>query len=123
MWRQVEAARAEPAGAADAPLDLDPELDAGPTPFPIFVMILMANGWFLRPRLFTYRKGQGGIGGRLRMAMLRLAVFVAAWIVALFWLPTVVVALAFGTWLAIAIPGIREIVRGFQDVAPDEEPA
>ena len=123
VWRQVEAALAEPADAEDAALDLDPELDAKPTPWPLFALILLANGWFLWPRTFNYRKGQGGVSGRIRMAMIRLVLFVVAWIAAFFWLPTTAVALAFGAWLAIAVPGLRAIHQQFQTVDADEEPA
>lgn len=123
VWRQIEAARAEPAGTPDAPLDLDPELDAGPTPFPLFMLLLMANGWFIRPRVFTHHKGQGGIAGRIRTARRRLVVFLAAWAAAFFWLPTTLVVVALAAWLAIAIPGFRSILRRFQHVGADEEPA
>ena len=51
-----------------------------------------------------------------------LAVFVVAWLVALWLLPGWIVALAFAAWVVKVAPGVRDIHRGFQNVRPDEEP-
>ena len=85
--------------------------------------MLLANGWFLRPQVFDHRGGEFDVPKRLRRAMRRLALFVAAWAVAAWWLPLWVVALTFAAWLAMVYPGIRAIHEGFQNVPPDAEPA
>ncbi len=55
--------------------------------------------------------------------MLRIPLFVAAWIAAGLLLPTWVVALAFAGWMAKVVHGIRLVNERFQNVGPDEEPA
>ena len=123
VWRRVEAALDAPTGTGDAPLDADPELDTPPVPWALFVALLVANGWFLRPVPFDQRAGEDTVPRRQRNAMLRLALFVAAWIGAALLLPLWLVALAFAGWVAKIWPGIRTVHARFQNVAPDEEPA
>lgn len=123
VWSRVEAALAEPADAPDAAPDADPVLDSRPAPWPIFVAILLANGWFLRPVPFDQRAGKDTVRQRLRNAMLRIPLFVAAWIAAALLLPTWLVALAFAAWLVKVVPGIRLVHERFQSVGAHEEPA
>jgi hypothetical protein len=123
VWRRLQAALEEPADAPDVAPDTDPELDTPPVPWPLFVMLLMANGWFLRPAAFEHRPGKDTVLQRLRTAQIRLAAFVAAWIAAALLLPGWLVGLAFVGWLAFAgVPGIRLVHTRFQSVAPDAEP-
>ncbi|MDJ0788877.1 MAG: hypothetical protein QNK05_18875 [Myxococcota bacterium] len=121
VWKHVEAELEQPADAPDAPFDSDPELDAAPAPWPIFVTLLLANGWFLRPAPFDQRAGDS-VPRRIRNAALRVPLFVAGWIAAGWLLPSWVVALAFAAWLAKVVPGILEVNRRFQAVGADEEP-
>ncbi len=123
VWKSVQAALAEGPGAPDAAPDADPTLDWGANLWPFFVLMLLANGWFLRPQVFDHRGGEFDVPKRLRRAMRRLAIFVAGWAVAAWLLPWWVVALAFAAWLAMVYPGIRAIHEGFQSVPPDAEPA
>lgn len=123
VWSRVEAALAEPADAPDVAPDADPVLDSPPVPWPIFVALLFANGWFLRPVPFDQRSGRDTVPQRQRNALLRIPLFVAAWIAAGLLLPMWVVALAFAGWLAKAVPGIRLLNQRFQNIGPDEEPA
>jgi hypothetical protein len=123
VWGRVQAALQEPRDARDVAPDADPVLDAPPAPWPLFVALLVANGWFLRPVPFDQRPGRNTTPQRLRNAGLRIPLFVAAWIVAGLLLPMWVVALAFAAWLAKIVPGIRLVNRRFQNVGPDEEPA
>ena len=55
--------------------------------------------------------------------MLRIPLFVAAWIAAALLLPVWVVALAFAGWVAKIVPGVRMVNARFQNVGPEEEPA
>lgn len=114
VWASVRAALAAPA-SGDAALDEDPPLDSRRTPFPLFAALLMANGWFLRPRPFSNQgDGKNPLKGIPR-AMRRLVVFVALWVAAFAWLPTAGVALALIAYLSIAILGFRSIYTTFAD--------
>lgn len=123
VWSRVQAARSAPPDAPDAAPDTDPELDSPSVPWPFFVALLLANGWFLRPVVFDQRSGQDTVPRRQRNALRRIPFFVAAWIAAGLLLPMWVVALAFAGWAAAVLPGIREVNARFQNVGPDEEPA
>lgn len=123
VWSRVQAALAEPPGAADAAFDEAPVLDTPPVPWPLFVSLLFANGWFLRPVPFDQRAGEDTVGRRQRNAMLRIPLFVAAWVAAALLLPAWSVALAFVGWVAWIVPRVRMINRLFQNVASDAEPA
>ncbi len=123
VWSRVEAALREPKDAPDVAPDTDPELDARPAPWPLFVTLLLANGWFLRPVPFDQRAGEDTVPQRLRNAMLRVPLFLAGWIAAGLLLPSWVVALAFAAWVVKVVPGIREVNARFQNVGADEEPA
>jgi hypothetical protein len=122
VWESVQAALNEPADAPDMPLDDHPVLDASPVPWPIFVTLLLANGWFLRPVGFDQRPGVDTVEKRQRNALLRIPCFIGLWLVAAFALPFWGVALLLAVWLAIVAPGIRMVNASFQNVAPNEEP-
>ncbi len=122
VWKRVQAALEESADAPDVRHDDDPVLDARPVPWPVFVALLLANGWFLRPVGFAQRTGDP-VSRRQRNAMLRILFFAAAWVAACIVLPLWIVALAFACWAAMVMPGIRMINKRFQNVGPDEEPA
>jgi hypothetical protein len=122
VWRRVQEALAQGPDAADVAHDDAPELDSPRIPWPFFVMLLLANGWFLRPVPFDQRSGRDTAWRRQRNAMLRMAGFAAGWIAAAVFLPLWVVAVAFAAWLAKVGPGIRLVNERFQNVRPDEEP-
>lgn len=123
VWTSVQAALREPADAPDVALDAKPELDDAPVPWPLFIMLLLSNGWFLGPRFFDQRPGEDTVPRRQRNALLRIPFFIAAWIAAGFLLPVWVVALAFAAWVAKVAPGVRFVNEHFQNVGPNEEPA
>jgi hypothetical protein len=86
-------------------------------PWPLFVLLLLANGNFWRPKGFALqRRGPDDVGARAKRAALKLALFAAAWIMAFALLPVGWVALALLVYLAIAVPGIVEMHRAFQSV-------
>ncbi len=120
VWGRVQAALREPPGAADAALDADPELDSPSVPWPLFVALLLANGWFLRPVPFDQRPGKDTVPRRQRNALLRIPLFVGAWIAAGLVLPVWLVALAFAGWVAKVLPGIRLVNERFQNVGPED---
>ena len=84
--------------------------------------ILVANGWFLKPVLFGHRPEGPTVATRQRNAMIRLVLFIAAWVAALVYAPIWMVAAAFAGWVAKITPGVRMVNRLFQNVGPDEEP-
>lgn len=119
VWKSIQDAFNE---GADATHDDNPELDSKSTPWPIFVTLLLANGWFLKPAVFNLRPGKNDVPRRIRQAALRVPIFIGAWIVAAVLLPHWLVALAFVAWVAKVTPGILKIHRRFQNVSQHDEP-
>jgi hypothetical protein len=99
----------------DAELDTKPKLDSRGIPWPIFVTLLVANGWFLRPKTFGFISGGPSPEQRAKRAILRVPFFIAGWAVALAQLPTWAVGLAFVVWAAWLTPKIRFISSQFQN--------
>ena len=85
-------------------------------PWPIFVSLLLANGWFLRGRGFDSVQ-------QLRRAPLKLAGFIALWTAAFLWLPLILTGTALALWVAYIIPKVRWLGEEFQDVTGDPQPA
>lgn len=106
--------------AEDAFLDVQPELDSKGRPWPIFILLLMANGWFIKPKPFLLTNGTAPIVQRFRNALIRIPIFIAAWILVWVMLPGTWVglaALAYGLWVTFHI---RRIQLHFQDMqVPD----
>ena len=122
VWSRVKEALQKPANFPDAPHDDTPELDARPAPWPVFVTLLIANGWFLRPVGFDQRPGADTLSVRRRNAMLRIPLFLGAWIAAFAYLPLWLASLALAGWVAKITPGILRVHARFQNVRADEEP-
>lgn len=102
----------------DAESDLDPELDSRGLPFVLFVPILLANGWFIKPKVFAYTSGAAHISTRIKRAIMRIPFFILAWLAAFIWIPTpwvLVAAAAYAAWLT---PHIRFFGRQFQSIKP-----
>lgn len=122
-WKEIKTALDQGPDAPDAKHDDNATLDRRPAPWPIFVGLLFANGWFIRPRPFPNRPGKNDIQKRIRMALLRLVLFVAAWMAAAILLPPLTVGIALAVYAAVAAPGIIWVHKRFQNVAPGQEPA
>ncbi len=122
VWTSVQAALAEPPDAPDASHDDVPILDSTSVPWPVFVTLLISNGWFLGPVGFDQRVGGAPIAVRQRNALLRIPFFIAAWVAAFTFLPLWIAALAFAGWVAKITPGVRMVHRRFQNVGPDQSP-
>ena len=122
VWRRIQAALEQPAGTPDAPLDVPEQVDVKAPPWPLFVLLLLANGKFLRPQTFGLaRRGPDDVGRRSAGALRNLALFVAGWSAAFVLLPALWVLGALALWVAWVTPGVREVHRQFQNV-PDGEP-
>jgi hypothetical protein len=100
----------------DAELDTKPKLDSRGIPWPLFVSLLVANGWFIEPRPFPFLSGGPTVEQRAKRALLRIPFFLAAWAVAFTQLPTLWVGLAFAGWAAWLTPRIRFINGQFQNL-------
>jgi peroxiredoxin len=118
VFGKISAALEAPASAepADAELDLRPELDSRGIPWPIFISILTANGWFIRPQPFPHLPNGPPLRRRFLRAILRIPVFILAWVVAFSLLPTAWVGAALTAWVIWIIPQIRFINEQFQNV-------
>ena len=123
VWSHVQAALASSADAPDVPHDDDPVLDAPSIPWPLFIALLISNGWFLNPAGFDQRVGGAPLAVRQRNAMLRIPAFIAVWVAAFTLLPLWLPTLALAGWVAKITPGVRRVHQLFQNVGPDENPA
>ena len=117
VWSTVEAALAAPP-TEDASHDEAPPLDARGAPWPLFVALLVANGWFVRARGFPHLTDGPPPERRVRNAFFRLLGFAGAWGAALWALPALWVLAAFGLWVAWITPHVRTVGREFQNEAP-----
>ena len=120
VYKQLTKSLELPLETGDAQLDSHPELDSRGPPFPLFLLLLLANGWFVKPRTFLLTNSEIPVQRRLRNAAIRIPFFIAAWVLALVMLPGFWVglaAIAYGLWL---IPHFQLFIRQFQNMkAPD----
>jgi len=101
--------------AADAALDTKPKLDSRGLPWPIFMSLLIANGWFIKPKPFPFIQHGPTVTQRARNAMTRIPFFIALWVMAFVMFPALGVAtamLVYGAWLT---PFIGNINSQFQN--------
>ena len=119
VYDKVVKARGSSDKTEDASLDNQPELDSEGRPWLVFISLLMANGWFIKPKPFLLTNSSTPIAQRAKNARLRIPIFVAAWLLAAMMLPGTWVglaAVAYGLWIT---PHIRLINQQFQNI---EEP-
>jgi hypothetical protein len=103
-------------GTDDAELDESPEFAKKDRWWPYNVAIMLAHGWFLRPKAFPLGRTGDKPSAKPQRMKWRIAIFVGAWIAAFGFLPTGWVALGLAAWGALAFPGVVEIHRQFQNV-------
>ena len=111
-WAQIQTGLAERSG--DAPLDIAPELDAKAPPWPLFVLMLLAHGWFWRPRPFPLGRPDDPPSAKPPAMFVRLLGFAGAWVAAFALLPPIWVTAALAAWVALVAPGVIELGRLFQ---------
>jgi len=114
VWAQVRSRLAGP--AADAPLDDSPECDGRAPPWWLFVLMLLAHGWFLRPKTFPLGRADDDPAPDPRRMLPRIVAFAGAWIAAFALLPLGWVALGLVAWAALVSPGLAVVHREFQNV-------
>jgi hypothetical protein len=125
VWDSLQAELAKPSDAPDAPLDDAAKLDSGSIPSILFLTLLFASGWFLKPNFFIMEPRNyplSKIRRQIRTAKLRAVIFTAGWIAAFAFLPTWIPALALVGWIAIIAPQIYTLNKvGQQNVKFGEE--
>jgi len=121
VWKQTQNTIASGAGR-DAALDHVGEVDFRTPPWPLFMMLLLANGNFLRPQpMGLTRGGPEHMERNAVVAFLKAALFVAVWAVAFLLFPVPVALGALAVWAIGVTPGILRFHRHFR-FAPEGEP-
>ena len=123
-WHEIKARLDQSAEVqpVDAPLDDEPELDAKKVYWPLFMLLLLAHGWFLGPKVFPIGRRDEKKTGPGQMWP-RIAMFVALLASALVLLPIPWVFVGLAVWGAFIWPKIARINREFQNIPtgnPDE---
>jgi len=112
VWQQVQTARRT---SIDAEPDLNPEMTSKDPPWLMFLLLLTAHGWFLRPKPFPLpRDGEAAWVNPASM-LPRLVGFAVLWVAALILLPWLWVGLAAVLWLLLLTPGLLKLHRQFQN--------
>jgi hypothetical protein len=118
VWGEIQTALADTV-VADAALDEAPVTGGKAPPFFMFSLMLMAHGWFLRPKAFTYQGDGVNPMQRFPLVLMRLLVFIGCWITAFMLLPSSWVSLALALYAPVMILGIRKVYRTFAVEAPE----
>jgi hypothetical protein len=114
VWSEVQSRLT---GAADEPgLDDAPVLDTKAPPWPLFILMLLAHGWFVRPKVFPLGRTDDKPSANPQAMVPRLLGFAGLWIAAFALLPAAWVSLALAAWVAFVWPGVAQIHREFQNV-------
>jgi hypothetical protein len=122
VWEQTRKAIACGDGGRDPALDQVEEVDFRTPPWPLFMMMLLANGNFLRPMpMGLARGGPEHMERNAAVAFLKAVLFVGAWAVAFFLFPPAIVLGALAVWAIGVTPGFVRLHRHFQ-FAPEGEP-
>ncbi|NNL86328.1 MAG: hypothetical protein HKP27_11775 [Myxococcales bacterium] len=117
-WDQIESRLS---GGAEPALDETAELAGHQLSWPHFLLILLAHGWFIRPKAFPLgRPGDKPSANSAKM-MRRVGWFVAAWVAAFILLPATWVLVGLAAWGVLMIPGLVEIYGQFQH-EPERDP-
>jgi hypothetical protein len=99
----------------DAPPDINPVMGSKEVNWFLFLLILTAHGWFIRPKAFPLaREGDKSSVAPAKM-MRRVFGFVALWLVLLLILPLKWFGIALLAWLVVLTAGLIEIHRQFQN--------
>ena len=118
VWLKIRAAL-EDSAASDALLDEAPATAGKAPPFFLFSLMLMAHGWFVRPKAFTYQGDGVNPMQRFPLVLMRLLAFVGSWVAAFMLLPTIWVALALALYVPVAIVGVRKVYDTFAVEVPE----
>ena len=117
-WAEIQSRLGQ--DGPDAELDDTPEFRHRDLSWPEFQGILLAHGWFLRPRAFPLAREGDAPSVHAPKMFRRMRLFAAGWLAAFLVLPAGWVALALAAWAAVASVGLVEIHRQFQHVSHGE---
>ncbi|MBL6689746.1 MAG: hypothetical protein ISP91_05085 [Pseudomonadales bacterium] len=120
VWQKIESALATPP-TSHADYDESPDMDVEPVFWPLFVMVLIANGWFIRPRVFNMQVGddnriKNNVGKRQKAALRRLPFFFGFWILLFALVPLPVSAGLLTLWVAWITPGVIRVHHSFRSI-------
>ena len=118
VWAEIQASLADTT-APDAALDATPVTGGKAPPFFMFSLMLMAHGWFVRPKAFTYQGDGVNPLQRFPLVLFRLIVFIGCWMTAFTLLPAIWVGLALALYAPLAVLGIRKVYGTFAVETPD----
>ncbi|MCS5574627.1 MAG: hypothetical protein NZ789_17000 [Pseudomonadales bacterium] len=113
VWKQIQESLRQ---SDDAPIDEDPVMTSKDPFWPLFLMFLMAHGWFLKPKVFPLQRGTEERWVHPKKMIPRIFGFIGAWTIAALTLPLTWVGVAAAVWVAIVIPGIIDIHQKFQHI-------
>lgn len=113
VWQQIKEGLNS---NTDAEPDENPVLTSKDPAWPVFMIFLLAHGWFLKPRAYPLFRDTNQKWQSPQKMIPRIAGFFVAWAVAAVTLPLSWVAIAAAIWAAIVTPGIIEFNRKFQHV-------
>ena len=117
VWRNVQEALAQAPDTPDSLLDEDAELDSKGYPFPLFLSILFASGWFIKPNYFVMSSKNHSlkqIKNQLSVAKRRIPLLIIFWIAASILFPNWVTVLVFMVWITIIAPQVYKLYRWHQ---------
>lgn len=122
VWNQTRSCLEAPsADLEDALIDANPVMDAKPVFWPLFLMFLLAHGWFLKPKPFPLDSDGKFQSSSPQNMMPRLILIGLLIVAALAYLPTIWVVAGLITWGVFVWPGVSRVHREFQNI-PDGEP-
>jgi len=113
VWQQIREGLEQ---SVDSPVDEDPVMTSKDPLWPVFLVFIMAHGWFLKPKVFPLQRGNTTRWRHPNKMIPRIFWFVGAWILAAFTLPLTWVGIAAVTWIAVVTPGIIDIHQKFQHI-------
>jgi len=111
-WCNIKAAMHK---TVDTALDKTPVLGARDLTWSRFLLIMVAHGWFLRPKVFPLGRDEDPERVSPAAMMPRVYGFLALWLVLLLLMPLIWVGVAAVLWLVLLTPGLIEIHRQFQN--------
>ena len=114
VWKNVQKALSQADDAPDSPLDEEAKLDSKSYPFPLFLLMIFASGWFMKPNYFvmaTNNHSLGQIKKQFLVAKQRIILFIICWVIAAILLPAWLTALIFLAWVTIITPQIYELYK------------
>ena len=117
VWNNVKEAMSKPFVTPDSPLDEQAELDRKGMPFPLFLLILFASGWFIKPNYFVMSAKDHSlkqIDNQRRVALRRVALFILFWLSVIILLPFWVTVPLFMVWFIIVSPQAFKLYKSSQ---------